>query len=123
LRRVAAEVGAERICVGHTRDDQAETILLHFLRGAGLSGLAGMAPLSGDIARPLLDLTHADTLAYCTARGWTPREDRSNEDLRFLRNRVRRELLPILERVLGAEHPDTIAARDNLAYWSGRADA
>jgi tRNA(Ile)-lysidine synthase len=96
LRRVAAEAGAERICVGHTRDDQAETILLHLLRGAGLGGLAGMAPLSGDIARPLLDLTHADTLAYCAARGWTPREDRSNEDLRFLRNRVRHELLPAL---------------------------
>jgi tRNA(Ile)-lysidine synthase len=97
LRRVAGEVGAERICVGHTRDDQAETILLHLLRGAGLSGLAGMAPLSGDIARPLLDLTHADTLAYCAARGWQPREDRTNDDPRFLRNRVRRELLPILE--------------------------
>jgi tRNA(Ile)-lysidine synthase len=98
LRWVAAEVGAERICVGHTRDDQAETALLHFLRGAGLAGLAGMAPLNGDIARPLLVLTHADTLAYCAACGWQPREDRSNDDMRFLRNRVRRELLPILER-------------------------
>jgi tRNA(Ile)-lysidine synthase len=97
LRRVAAEVGAERVCVGHTRDDQAETVLLHLLRGAGLNGLAGMAPLTGDIARPLLDLTHADTLAYCASRGWLPREDRTNDDLRFLRNRVRRELLPILE--------------------------
>jgi tRNA(Ile)-lysidine synthase len=97
LRRVAAEIGAERICVGHTLDDQTETILLHFLRGAGLGGLAGMAPLSGDIARPLLDLTHADTVTYCAARGWQPREDRSNEDMRFLRNRVRRDLLPILE--------------------------
>ncbi|HEX3269182.1 MAG TPA: tRNA lysidine(34) synthetase TilS [Ktedonobacterales bacterium] len=97
LRRVAAEIGAERICVGHTRDDQAETVLLHFLRGAGLGGLAGMAPLTGNIARPLLDLTHADTCAYCVARDWQPSEDRSNEDMRFLRNRVRRELLPILE--------------------------
>jgi tRNA(Ile)-lysidine synthase len=98
LRRVAVEVGAERICVGHTRDDQAETILLHFLRGAGLSGLAGMERLSGDIARPLLDFTHADTLAYCAARDWQPREDRSNKDMRFLRNRVRHELLPVLDR-------------------------
>jgi tRNA(Ile)-lysidine synthase len=72
--------------------------LLHFLRGSGLAGLAGMAPLSAGIARPLLDLTHADTLAYCTARGWRPREDSSNEDMRFLRNRVRRDLLPTLER-------------------------
>jgi len=98
LRRVAAEAGAARICVGHTRDDQAETVLLHFLRGAGLAGLAGMAPRAGDIARPLLDLTRAETLAYCEARGWRPREDSSNADSRFARNRVRYELLPILER-------------------------
>jgi tRNA(Ile)-lysidine synthase len=98
LRRVAVEVGAERICVGHTRDDQAETVLLHLLRGAGLGGLAGMAPLTGVIARPLLDLTHAHTLAYCAACGWRPREDRSNDDPHFLRNRVRHDLLPILER-------------------------
>ncbi len=97
LRRVAIEVGADRICVGHTRDDQAETVLLHLLRGAGLAGLAGMAPLSEDIARPLLDLTHADTRTYCAARGWQPREDRSNDDPHFLRNRVRWELLPVLE--------------------------
>jgi tRNA(Ile)-lysidine synthase len=98
LRRVAVEVDADRICVGHTSDDQAETVLLHLLRGAGLGGLAGMAPLTGDIARPLLDLTHAETLAYCAARDWQPREDRSNDDPRFLRNHVRRDLLPILER-------------------------
>jgi tRNA(Ile)-lysidine synthase len=97
LRRVAADIEAARICVGHTRDDQAETILLHLLRGAGLSGLAGMAPLSEDIARPLLDLARADTVGYCKARGWRPREDRSNDDLRFARNRLRRELLPMLE--------------------------
>jgi tRNA(Ile)-lysidine synthase len=97
LRRVAAEVEAERICVGHTRDDQAETILLHLLRGAGLSGLAGMAPLNADIARPLLVLTRSDTMAYCAARGWRPREDRSNDDQRFARNRIRRDLLPMLE--------------------------
>jgi tRNA(Ile)-lysidine synthase len=96
LRRVASEVSAERVCVGHTQDDQAETVLLHLLRGSGLAGLAGMTPLAGDIARPLLDLTRKDTLAYCSAHGWAPREDRSNDDMRFLRNRVRGELLPIL---------------------------
>ncbi|HEX6796713.1 MAG TPA: tRNA lysidine(34) synthetase TilS [Ktedonobacterales bacterium] len=98
LRRVAAEVGAERIVTGHTRDDQAETVLMHLLRGAGLSGLAGMTPLTGAIARPLLDLTRAETEAYCAARGWTPRHDTSNDDLAFLRNRVRHTLLPMLER-------------------------
>ncbi len=97
LRRVAVEYEAERIVTGHTHDDQAETILLHWLRGSGLAGMRGMAPLRGDIARPLLDVTHAQTMAYCTALGWTPREDSSNADPRFLRNRIRHELLPLLE--------------------------
>ena len=97
LRRVMAEQHADRIVTGHTRDDQAETILLHWLRGSGLAGLRGMAPLREDIVRPLLDVTHEQTLAYCTARGWQPREDSSNRDPRFLRNRIRHELLPLLE--------------------------
>ncbi|MGE5335002.1 MAG: tRNA lysidine(34) synthetase TilS [Nitrososphaerota archaeon] len=97
LRRVAAEHHAERIVTGHTRDDQAETILLHWLRGSGLAGLRGMAPLREDIARPLLDVTHEQTLAYCAAMGWQPREDSSNIDPRFPRNRIRHELLPLLE--------------------------
>ena len=97
LRRVAAEYDAERIVTGHTRDDQAETILLHWLRGSGLSGLRGTAPLHDGIARPLLDVTHAQALAYCEAVGWQPREDSSNRDPRCLRNRIRQELLPLLE--------------------------
>ena len=97
LRRVAAEYDAERIVTGHTRDDQAETILLHWLRGGGLAGLRGMTPLHEDIARPLLDVTHTQTLAYCAVLGWQPREDSSNRDPRFLRNRIRHELLPLLE--------------------------
>lgn len=98
LRRAASAVGAVRICVGHTRDDQVETLVLHWLRGSGLAGLAGMPPLARDVARPLLALTGAQTVAYCAARGWAPREDPSNADLRFLRNRVRHALLPELER-------------------------
>lgn len=97
LRRVAAEVGSERICTGHTRDDQAETLVMHWLRGSGLDGLSGMPPLAGDIARPLLDLTHGDTVAYCAARGWAPRADATNADTTYLRNRIRHELLPQLE--------------------------
>lgn len=97
LRRVAREVGAARICLGHTLDDQAETVILHLVRGSGLDGLAGMRPLRGDLARPLLGLTHAQAVAYCAARGWLPREDVTNRDERYLRNRVRRRLLPLLE--------------------------
>ncbi len=97
LRQVAVEVGAARIVLGHTLDDQAETILLRLLRGSGLDGLAGMRPLRGDLARPLLGITHAQAVAYCAARGWLPREDLTNRDERYLRNRVRRRLLPLLE--------------------------
>jgi tRNA(Ile)-lysidine synthase len=96
LRHVARAERAARICVGHTRDDQAETVLLHLLRGAGLSGLAGMSPLEGDVARPLLDVTHAETMAYCAALGWEPRADESNASRDFTRNRVRLDLLPAL---------------------------
>ncbi|HEX6542524.1 MAG TPA: tRNA lysidine(34) synthetase TilS [Ktedonobacterales bacterium] len=96
LRRILGEQQAERIVTGHTRDDQAETILLHWLRGSGLTGMRGMAPLRADIARPMLDVTHEQTLAYCAAQGWQPREDITNIDPRFLRNRIRHELLPLL---------------------------
>lgn len=97
LRTVAQQVGATRIATGHTRDDQAETVLMHFLRGSGLAGLAGMRPRSAEVIRPLLALRRADTVAYCAALGLLPREDESNADSRYTRNRVRRELLPLLE--------------------------
>lgn len=96
LRRVLAECHAERICVGHTSDDQLETLIMNWLRGSGLAGLSGMAPLTGDIARPLLGMTRAQTLAYCAARGWEPREDATNADVSYRRNRVRAELIPAL---------------------------
>jgi tRNA(Ile)-lysidine synthase len=98
LREVAAEVGAPCICVGHTRDDQVETLVMRWLRGSGLTGLVGMRPLTGDIARPLLDVSRAETHAYCAARGWTPREDRSNTDRHHWRNRIRMDVLPLLRR-------------------------
>jgi tRNA(Ile)-lysidine synthase len=98
LRRVAARTAASCICTGHTADDQAETIVMHWLRGSGASGLSGMKAISGDIARPLLCIAHADTLAYCHQRDWTPRHDPTNEDTHYHRNRVRHELLPYLER-------------------------
>jgi tRNA(Ile)-lysidine synthase len=97
LRRIAAEYGALIIATGHTRDDQAETVLLHLLRGSGLAGLAGMAPRTGDLVRPLLEITRAETEAYCAERGWQPREDATNRDPHYTRNRVRHELLPLLE--------------------------
>jgi tRNA(Ile)-lysidine synthase len=94
LREIAR---GDRIAVAHHADDQAETLLLHWLRGGGISSMIGLQPLQQDIIRPLLAITHADTVAYCAEHGLTPAEDASNTDPRFLRNRIRHEVLPLLE--------------------------
>lgn len=99
LRRAAADAGATRIATGHTRDDQAETVLLHLTRGSGIAGLAGMRPERDGIVRPLLAIGRAETAAVCGAAGIRPREDETNASLRFARNRVRLRVLPELERI------------------------
>jgi tRNA(Ile)-lysidine synthase len=76
-----------------------ETLLLHFLRGSGLAGLVGMQPRQQDIIRPLLEITHAQTVSYCQQHAITPLEDLSNSDPRFTRNRIRHQLLPLLESI------------------------
>jgi len=93
------------VAVGHTLDDQAETVLLHLIRGAGLDGLAGMRPRSAwpfgggpDIARPLLGLRHRDTERYCHDLGIEPLADPTNDLPIATRNRLRHELLPLLRR-------------------------
>jgi tRNA(Ile)-lysidine synthase len=96
LREVARDVGAERIALGHTLEDQAETVLMHFIRGSGVDGLVGMRPRMDDLIRPLLTMRHAETRAFCQEQGFTPREDATNDDPRYTRNRMRRELLPLL---------------------------
>ena len=96
-RRTA--IGTEHM-TGHTADDQAETLLLNLLRGAGATGLAAMAP---GPAKPILAIRRTETRALCSARGWTPVADPSNEDPAFRRNRIRHEVLPLL---------DLIAERD-----------
>jgi tRNA(Ile)-lysidine synthase len=98
LRRAKDETGAAAIAVAHTEDDQAETFLLRLLRGAGGAGLQAMRPRSGDVIRPLLGVPRADVLAHLRARGLAWREDETNHDTAFARNRVRHELIPYLER-------------------------
>ena len=88
---------------GHTADDQAETVLINLMRGAGVEGLAGMAP---GPTHPILALRRHETHALCAAAGIDPVRDPSNDDGRFVRNRVRAELLPLL---------DDIARRDVVA--------
>ena len=108
LFETAAGLGASAIALGHTADDQAETLLMHLLRGSGSAGLAGMSAVAhlpsaehGEhiaLVRPLLNVTKAETRAYCQLRSVTPREDSSNRSLELTRNRVRLELLPHMER-------------------------
>jgi tRNA(Ile)-lysidine synthase len=115
LAQVASDVGAARIAVGHNADDQAETVLMHLLRGSGLAGLRGMLPstpltdyrLIGELPeitaaslqliRPLLYVPRREIELYCSEHGLSPRFDRSNLDQTFFRNRLRHELLPTLE--------------------------
>ena len=96
LVAMAAESGASLIAFGHTADDQAETVLLRLLRGAGRGGLAGMRRARGRLLRPLLGATRADVRRFLTECGAPFAVDRSNADLRHARNRVRRLVLPLL---------------------------
>lgn len=108
LYGTAAAHGAYGICTGHTRDDQAETVLLRVIAGTGLDGLAGIFPARHVtppespspvwLLRPLLSTSRAETEAFCAERGYTPVQDPYNEDPAYPRNRIRRDLLPLLER-------------------------
>lgn len=96
LREAAQAVGAAAIVTAHHLGDQAETVLLRLLRGAGLDGLAGMRVQSGDILRPLLGVTRAELEAYCAAVQLSYCQDSTNADTHYTRNRVRLDLLPKL---------------------------
>jgi tRNA(Ile)-lysidine synthase len=97
LWRAADELGCGWLATGHTLDDQAETVLLQLLRGAGPDGLAGMTVRSGRLLRPLLGVRRAETRDCCAAIGVDWREDPTNQEPGPLRNRVRQRLLPLLE--------------------------
>ena len=96
LRAEATRVGALRIATGHTRTDQAETVLLRLLRGAGARGLAGIPPRRGTLIRPLLDRPRHEGLAYLARRGLPWRDDPSNATPRYARNRLRQRVWPLL---------------------------
>jgi tRNA(Ile)-lysidine synthase len=100
---LAAECGADRTALGHTADDQAETVLLWLLRGAGLRGLSGMpSSREGNIIRPLYETRRRDLVAYLHDAGLSFRRDSSNAKPLYLRNRIRHEILPVLQRVVPA---------------------
>jgi tRNA(Ile)-lysidine synthase len=99
LHAVRSEVGADVVLVGHTADDQAETVLLNLLRGAAASGLAGMAAQHGHVVRPLLALRRADARALCDALGVPVLDDPMNDDRSFRRAAIRHDALPYLSRL------------------------
>jgi tRNA(Ile)-lysidine synthase len=107
LERTAVETGADRVAIGHTQDDQAETLLLKLMRGAGLTGLAGIYPQRGITVRPLLDVSDAELQSYLRSRGEAWVEDETNADLGNPRNRIRHRVLPELDLAAGGS---TLAA-------------
>ncbi len=98
LEAVRRRQGAYAVATGHTADDQAETVLMHLLRGAGLRGLAGMAPLGPTVRRPLLATRHDACVSWCREHGVHWREDSSNAEVFCRRNAVRLDVLPFLRR-------------------------
>jgi tRNA(Ile)-lysidine synthase len=119
LDAVVTETGASAVLLGHTRDDQAEQVLLGLARGSGARSLAGMPRTRGAYARPLLDLPRATTESACAAQGLTPWQDPANDDRRFARSRVRHDVLPAMEAALGPGVAAALARTADLL----RADA
>ena len=107
LRAARFSVLPDGVATGHTMDDQAETVLLNLLRGAGSDGLAAMAP---GTRHPLLELRRCETHALCAGLGLDPVRDPSNDDPAFMRNRVRHELLPLCAELAGRD-PIPLLAR------------
>ena len=128
LERVARVIGAARVATGHTADDQAETVLMRLLQGAGPRGLGGIAPVRGLLIRPLIETRRPEIEEYLGGRGLTWAEDPSNRDVRFLRNRIRHDLLPFMAELTGASVVDALgrsaaAARAVVADLEERARA
>jgi tRNA(Ile)-lysidine synthase len=125
-RMAAGEV--DSVALGHTLSDQAETVLFRFLRGAGSAGLAGIRPVTaGRIVRPLLEVDRAELEGFLRERGIPWREDSSNADPRFARNRIRRQLMPQLIRDWNPALAQTLAqtadwARAEEAWWEPEVD-
>jgi tRNA(Ile)-lysidine synthase len=99
LRQTAAKIGAAKIATGHTMTDQAETVLMRLLRGSGPTGLGGIAPaVKGIVIRPLIEVERGEIKEYLRAGRLLYREDETNRDRRYLRNKVRLSLIPFLEK-------------------------
>ncbi len=114
LALVLRDAGADRAAIAHTRDDQAETVLLAAIRGGGLDAMAGIRPVHGPYIRPLLDVPRADVEAFCRSLRLRPRTDPTNRDTRLLRNAVRLTAIPYIERATRREVRDALARTAGL---------
>src|SRR6266849_1902554 len=117
----------DKIAVAHTMDDQAETVLAHILRGTGLAGLGGIHPVVGHVVRPLLTVRRADLRTYLRSKKQNWREDVTNRDVTKMRARIRKKLLPMLEKNFQpavAQHLTTLAelAREDEAFLDALVD-
>jgi tRNA(Ile)-lysidine synthase len=119
LFAAAARTGADRIATAHHADDQAETVLFRLARGSGIGGLAGIPARRGRLVRPLLPFHRADLAAHAASHGLRYRDDPSNRDLRYARNRIRLTVLPALE----AARPGATDAIVRLAREAAREEA
>ena len=134
LARVCLEQGAHAVALGHTSDDQAETILMHIVRGTGLTGLRGMETVthrafSGSevvLVRPMLSLSRSETAHYCRVLKLEPRQDESNLSRELTRNQIRMELVPLLETYNPAIRDALVrlsrSAAQEIAYMEGEID-
>jgi tRNA(Ile)-lysidine synthase len=125
--RLVAEGHATRIAVAHAADDQAETVLAHILRGTGLAGLGGIFPVAGHVFRPLLEVRRAELRSYLRSRKQRWREDATNRDTGRMRARIRKRLLPLLEKQFQpavVEHLSTLAslAREDEYFLNALAE-
>jgi tRNA(Ile)-lysidine synthase len=109
LERAHAEHGAAAVLLGHTLDDQAETVLLGLTRGAGATSLAGMSAVTGFYLRPLLGIRRSETVAACVDQGLTAWSDPHNNDRSYTRVRIRTEVMPVLESQLGPGVAEALA--------------
>jgi tRNA(Ile)-lysidine synthase len=115
LERVRREAGAVAVLLGHTADDQAETVVLNLLRGGGLAALAGMSARSATLRRPLLGLRRRDTVEVCARLGISPLHDPMNDDDAFRRIWVRRHVLPLLAASADRDVAGVLARQARLA--------
>src|SRR6266576_2707360 len=127
FRSLAESGDCGRIVVAHTADDQAETVLAHLFRGTGLAGLGGIHPVAGPVIHPLLNVRGSELRRFLRARKQTWREDATNRDTKRMRARIRRKLLPLLQKQFQpaiVEHLSTLAelAREDDADLQGQAE-